>query len=174
MKPLEVATIAGDAEIDHAIATLVLAFATDPVARWMYDDSHQYNICCISRGYSEPSEQARLKHEQRSAPTTASGSRSGSHRVLTAMTGRSKRLSQKPLLRRGKPKSPPSSSGRKITGQPNRIGTFADRRRSFASQQGVWCSTAAAPPWAVRSGAPPRIPMVIEPIEYLSLRETWL
>jgi hypothetical protein len=35
-----VATIAGDAEIEHAIATLVLAFATDPVARWMYDDPH--------------------------------------------------------------------------------------------------------------------------------------
>src|SRR3984893_8658493 len=37
-----VATIAGDAEVDHAIATLVLAFDTDPVARWMYDDPHQY------------------------------------------------------------------------------------------------------------------------------------
>jgi hypothetical protein len=42
IKPANVATIAGDAEIDHAIATLVLAFATDPVARWMYDDPHQY------------------------------------------------------------------------------------------------------------------------------------
>src|SRR5580704_809589 len=37
-----VATIAGDAEVDHAIATLVLAFGTDPVARWMYDKPHQY------------------------------------------------------------------------------------------------------------------------------------
>jgi len=37
-----VATIGGDAEVDHAIATLVLAFVTDPVARWMYDDPHQY------------------------------------------------------------------------------------------------------------------------------------
>jgi GNAT superfamily N-acetyltransferase len=36
-----VATIAGDAEVDHAIATLVLAFGTDPVARWMYDKPHQ-------------------------------------------------------------------------------------------------------------------------------------
>ena len=42
MKPPEVATIAGDAQVDHAIATLVLAFVTDPVARWMYDDPHQY------------------------------------------------------------------------------------------------------------------------------------
>ena len=37
-----VATIGGDAEVDHAIATLVLAFVADPVARWMYDDPHQY------------------------------------------------------------------------------------------------------------------------------------
>ena len=42
MNPLGVATIADDAQVDHAIATLVLAFATDPVARWMYDDPHQY------------------------------------------------------------------------------------------------------------------------------------
>src|SRR5215468_11600155 len=41
-KPLGVETIAGDAQVDGAIATLVLAFATDPVARWMYDDPHQY------------------------------------------------------------------------------------------------------------------------------------
>jgi GNAT superfamily N-acetyltransferase len=42
VKPASVTAIAGDAEIDHAIATLVLAFSTDPVARWMYDDPHQY------------------------------------------------------------------------------------------------------------------------------------
>jgi ribosomal protein S18 acetylase RimI-like enzyme len=41
-KAQRVATIAGDAEVDHAIATLVLAFGTDPVARWMYNDPHQY------------------------------------------------------------------------------------------------------------------------------------
>jgi len=40
--PLGVATIAGDAQVDHAIATLVLAFVTDPVARWMYGNPHQY------------------------------------------------------------------------------------------------------------------------------------
>jgi ribosomal protein S18 acetylase RimI-like enzyme len=42
LKPPRVANIAGDAEVDHAIATLVLAFDSDPVARWMYDDPHQY------------------------------------------------------------------------------------------------------------------------------------
>ena len=171
MKPLEVATIAGDAEIDHAIATLVLAFATDPVARWMYDDSHQYllHIPRLFRALGTSSFEARAAQRTNDGIGVAIWLPPGAHGDSL-----SKRLSQKPLLRRGKPKSPPSSSGRKITGQPNRIGTFADRRRSFASQQGVWCSTAAAPPWAVRSGAPPRIPMVIEPIEYLSLRETWL
>ena len=40
--PPGVATIGGDAEVDHAIATLVLSFVTDPVARWMYADPHQY------------------------------------------------------------------------------------------------------------------------------------
>jgi GNAT superfamily N-acetyltransferase len=42
MTPPSVATITGDVEVDHAIATLVLAFAPDPVARWMYRDPHQY------------------------------------------------------------------------------------------------------------------------------------
>ena len=42
MKVQSVVTIAGETQIDHAIATLVLAFASDPVARWMYDDPHQY------------------------------------------------------------------------------------------------------------------------------------
>ncbi|WP_457155878.1 GNAT family N-acetyltransferase, partial [Mesorhizobium sp. P5_C1] len=37
-----VATIAGEAEVDHAIATLVLAFGSDPIARWIYHDPHQY------------------------------------------------------------------------------------------------------------------------------------
>jgi GNAT superfamily N-acetyltransferase len=41
-KVKSVAAVAGEAEIEHAIATLVLAFATDPVARWMYADPHQY------------------------------------------------------------------------------------------------------------------------------------
>jgi ribosomal protein S18 acetylase RimI-like enzyme len=41
-KPQAVATIAGSCEVDRAIAKLVLAFGTDPVARWMYDDPHQY------------------------------------------------------------------------------------------------------------------------------------
>ena len=42
IKSLEVATMASESQVDHAIATLVLAFVTDPVARWMYDDPHEY------------------------------------------------------------------------------------------------------------------------------------
>jgi ribosomal protein S18 acetylase RimI-like enzyme len=40
--PIEIAVVAGSSEIDHAIAKLVLAFSTDPVARWMYDEPDQY------------------------------------------------------------------------------------------------------------------------------------
>src|SRR5262249_49498996 len=36
--------IAGEAEINSAIATLVLAFGTDPVARWMYREPDQYLV----------------------------------------------------------------------------------------------------------------------------------
>ena len=39
---LRAAAIVGEAEINHAIATLVLAFGTDPVARWMYREPDQY------------------------------------------------------------------------------------------------------------------------------------
>jgi hypothetical protein len=41
MKP-HVAAITSDAEVSQAIATLILAFSTDPVARWIYDVPHQY------------------------------------------------------------------------------------------------------------------------------------
>jgi hypothetical protein len=120
MNPPRVVTIAGDAEVDHAIATLVLAFCTDPVARWMYDDPHQY-LLHIPRLF-RASERARLKQEQRSAPTTALGWRSGSHRVFMAIMGRSRRLLQEAWSGKSRPKSPPSSSERNIIGQQSPIG----------------------------------------------------
>jgi GNAT superfamily N-acetyltransferase len=57
MIPPGVATIAGDAEVDHAIATLVLAFVTDPVARWMYDllDRYLLHIPRLFRALGKPS-----------------------------------------------------------------------------------------------------------------------
>jgi ribosomal protein S18 acetylase RimI-like enzyme len=42
MNPQTVSSIVGPAQIDHGVARLVLAFVTDPVARWLYDDPHQY------------------------------------------------------------------------------------------------------------------------------------
>jgi hypothetical protein len=46
MKDSRIATLGGDAEVNHAIATLVLAFEADPVARWMYHalDQHLLHI----------------------------------------------------------------------------------------------------------------------------------
>jgi hypothetical protein len=120
MKPPRLATIAGEADVDHAIAMLVLAFGTDPVARWMYDDPHQY-LLHIPRLF-RASEQVRLKQEQRSAPTTALGSRSGSHRAFLAMTARLRRLLPGASKRKSKPTSPPSSSERNIIGPPSPIG----------------------------------------------------
>jgi hypothetical protein len=83
-----VATI-GDAEVDHAIATLVLAFATDPVARWMYDDPHQYllHIPRLFRALGKNSFEAGAA--QRTSDSF--GLRSGSHSGFTAMMGRSRR-----------------------------------------------------------------------------------
>jgi len=37
-----VGIIAGAGEVDRAIAKLVLAFAADPVARWIYENPHEY------------------------------------------------------------------------------------------------------------------------------------
>jgi hypothetical protein len=42
MKHFRTATLCGDAEVNHAIATLVLAFDVDLVARWMYEAPDQY------------------------------------------------------------------------------------------------------------------------------------
>ena len=57
MNPAKVVTVTGDTDVDRAIATLVLAFAADPVARWMYDDPHQYllHIPRLFRALGEPS-----------------------------------------------------------------------------------------------------------------------
>src|SRR5215831_3417155 len=67
MKPRRVATIAGGAEVDHAIATLVLAFVADPIARWMYDDPKQYllHIPRLFRALGTSSFEAGAAHRTR-------------------------------------------------------------------------------------------------------------
>lgn len=42
MQPAKVVTVTGEADVDRAMATLVLAFGEDPVARWMCDDPDHY------------------------------------------------------------------------------------------------------------------------------------
>lgn len=42
INPPKVVTVTDDSDVDHAIATLVLAFSADPVARWIYNDPDHY------------------------------------------------------------------------------------------------------------------------------------
>jgi GNAT superfamily N-acetyltransferase len=42
MKRPKVVTVTDDADVDRAIATLVLAFSADPVARWIYNEPDYY------------------------------------------------------------------------------------------------------------------------------------
>ena len=98
-----VETIAGASEVDRAIAKLVLAFGTDPVARWIYDDPQEYLLTSLD--CSEPSEQARLKQGRRNALATARASRFGFHRAFAAMMARSRPPLLKALLVKGKPMS---------------------------------------------------------------------
>ena len=116
----KIATIAGEAEVDHAIATLVLAFSTDPLARWMYDDPHQYlsHIPRLFRALGTSSFEAGAAQRT----TDGLGVTLWLPPVLTVLVGRWRRLSQEAWLARSKPKAPPSSSERNIIGQPSPIG----------------------------------------------------
>jgi ribosomal protein S18 acetylase RimI-like enzyme len=64
MKHLRTATLSSDAEINEAIATLVLAFAADPFARWMYRAPDQYlrHIPRLFRALGADSFEARATH----------------------------------------------------------------------------------------------------------------
>jgi hypothetical protein len=170
--PAGVATIAGDAEVDRAIGTLVLALA---LIRWRAGCmTTRVNICCKSLDCSKPLEQARLKQEQRSARAMALESRSGFRGVFTAKTGRLCRLLQKALLQRSKPMWAPCSSGRNITGQPSPTGTSRSSASKFCTGTGGVVQSTAARPSSMRPGAPPGIPLVVESAQYIPLREAWL
>jgi hypothetical protein len=84
-----VATIGGDAEVDHAIATLVLAFVTDPVARWMYENPHQYllHIPRLFRALGTSSFAAGAAQRT----SDGLGSRFGYRQAFTGKMGRSRR-----------------------------------------------------------------------------------
>jgi hypothetical protein len=94
MKRASVRAVAGETEVYHAVATLVLAFSTDPVARWMYDDPPQYlrHIPRLFKALGTASNQ-----EERIVPATVLAWRYGFHRVFTLTMGRLRRLSEKLL-----------------------------------------------------------------------------
>jgi hypothetical protein len=153
--PLAVATIAYETQIDHAIATLVLAFVTDPVARWMYDDPHQYllHIPRLFRALGTSSFEAGA--EQRTNDGLGVARRK--HRWGEANRSRRDLRTDGTLSADRAP-----------------LVLVADRGRRIASEQRMRCSTTSAPASSMRPGAAPSLPLVIEPAKYPSLRETWL
>jgi len=102
-----VKTIASAGEVDRAIAKLVLAFGTDPVARWMYENPHDYllHIPRLFRALGK----ARLKQGRRNAPATAMVSRFGFRWAFAVTRVRSRRSLQKALLARNRSMSATSS-----------------------------------------------------------------
>ena len=65
-------------EVSQAMATAALAFSTDPVARWIYEDPHQYlRPYAISLYYSALLLKVLLNRGRRSAPAAVMALRSG-------------------------------------------------------------------------------------------------
>jgi hypothetical protein len=167
-KPPKVATIAGDAVVDQAIATLVLAFGTDPIARWMYDDPHQYllHISRLFRALGASSFEAGAAERTEDGLGFAIWLPPGVHgddTALEVVIGESivteKQAEVAAVFERTEDYRPT---------EPHLV-FVAHRGRSFASEQRVWCGTTAAPPSPMRPGASPRISVVIEPAKYFSL-----
>jgi hypothetical protein len=173
MKPPKVATIAGDAEIDHAIATLVLAFGTDPVARWMYGDPHQYllHILRLFRALGTTSFEAGAAQRTDDGigiaiwlPPGVHGDDGPLEAVIAESIAGERQAEVAAVFERTEHYRPTEPHWYFV----------ARRGGSIESEQGVWRGSTAAPPSPMRPGAPPGIPMVIEPAEYLSLRAAWV
>ena len=173
VKSLEVATIIGDVQVDHAIATLVLAFTTDPVARWMYDDPHQYllHLPRLFRTRGTRSFEPRAAQRTNEGMGVAIWLPPGAHgddRPLES--GYCGNLCSGEAIR----------SHRRLRTDgilpANRapLVLIAHWGRSIASQQWMRCGTAAALPSSMRPRAPPRIPLVFEPAKHHALPEAWL
>ncbi len=173
MKPPRVATIVGDAEADHAIATLVLAFGTDPVARWMYDDPRQYllHIPRLFRALGTSSFEAGAAQRTDDGLGVALWLPPGVHGddepleavIAESMVGE-KQAEVAAVFERTEHYRPT---------EPHWYLSLIGSKLCIETT-GVVCGIAAAPPSPMRPRAPPSIPLVIEPAEYLSLREAWL
>ena len=163
-KPPRVTTIAGEAEVDQAIATLVLAFDTDPVARWMYEDPHQYllHIPRLFRALGTSSFEGGAAQRTDDGHGVALWLRPGVHsddRTLEAVVGRTideeKQADVAAVFERTEHYRPT---------EPHwYLSLIGNRGRSFASEQGLWCGAAGTPPSAMRSGTPLGISLVLEP-----------
>jgi hypothetical protein len=134
MKRASVRTVAGETGVDHAIATLVLAFSTDPVVRWMYDDPHQYlrHIPRLFRALARP----RSNQEECIVPATLLAWRYGLHRGFTLTMGRLRRLSEKLLPWGSRPTWARCSSERRTTDPKNLIGTCRSSASTYCT--GAW------------------------------------
>ena len=159
-----VATIADDAEVDHAIATLVLAFVTDPVARWMYDDPHQYllHIPQLFRALGKNSFEGGAAQRTSDGLGVALWLSPGVHgddgpveAVIARSIAEEKQAEVAALFEQTEHYRPT---------EPHwYLSLIGNRGRSFASEQGLRCGATETPPSAMRSGTPLGISLVLEP-----------
>jgi hypothetical protein len=162
MTPPGVATIAGDAEVDHAIATLVLAFVTDPVARWMYDvpDRYLLHIPRLFRALGKPSFEGGGAQRTDDGLGVALWLPPGVHGddgpVEAVIAESIVEEKQAEVARRIRADGTLSAIRAPVV-------SVINRGRSLASEQGPWCGAAGTPPSAMRSATPPGIPVVLEP-----------
>jgi hypothetical protein len=166
-KPQAVATIAGACEVDRAIAKLVLAFGTDPVARWMYDDPHQYlmHIPRLFRALGTNSFEAGAAQRTSDGLGVALWLPPGVHGdsgwldavIAESIAGRRRLRKDRALPADGASLVP-----------------VAHRRRSFGSEQRMWRHLTAARSSPMRPRAPPDVPLVVEPAKYFALQEARL
>ena len=166
-----VETIASAYEVDRAIAKLVLALGTDPVARWIYDSPHEYllHIPRLFRALGASS------FEAGAAQCTSDGHGvalwlppgiRGDDGPLEAVLAESVAGEKEADVALRDDRALPANRAALVP--------VADRCRSVAPEQGVRGYSAAARPSPMRSGAPSGISLVLEHAEYFLVPQAWL
>ena len=137
-----VAAIAGDAEVGQAIATLIFAFSTDPVARWIYDDPHQYlrHIPLLFRALGKSSFESGAAQRTSDGLGAALWLPPGVHGDDGALEASLKKASLGKVLRGERCFR--ADGALPADGSP--LVLIAHRGRSVAPEQRVWCHTTAA------------------------------
>ena len=168
---LRAATIAGEAEIHHAIATLVLAFGTDPVARWMYREPDQYllHVPRLFRALGISSFAAGAAQRTSDGlgvalwlPPGVQGNHERVEAVVTESVAQEMQADVSAVFERTEQYRPSEPHW-----YLSLIGVEALHRNNG-------CGVTAARPSPMRSGPPFRAPLVIESAKYFSLRKAWL